>query len=165
MEEKERQQPNQHRPAKQQKQKIKERGNNALDDNSGFKNAVQVDCSLCIQLTITKEEWKESEAIATGATFTKALGIKQVSNGRGPTQVTAFMTIVSTLWLNTIKFDREVWNYLKKQTVYIHLDRFLRNDVVSLGIIVDIHPDLVRKDDLEAELKTKLAQQPTPNTN
>eukprot|EP00957_Ditylum_brightwellii_P099189 7555024-Ditylum_brightwellii.AAC.1 len=73
----------------------------------------QVDPSLYVQSTITNEEWKEPEANPTGASFTKALGIKQVSNSRSPTQVTAFMTIVSTLRLNTIKFDGEVWNYLK----------------------------------------------------
>eukprot|EP00957_Ditylum_brightwellii_P022663 1709027-Ditylum_brightwellii.AAC.1 len=125
----------------------------------------QVDCFLYVQSTITNEEWNETKAIPTRAPFTKALGFKQVSNGHGPTQVTAVMAIISTLQLNTIKFYGEVWNYLKKQTVYIHPDRFLRNKVVSPGTIVDIHPDLVRKNDLEAELKKKLAQQPISNTN
>eukprot|EP00957_Ditylum_brightwellii_P123669 9428391-Ditylum_brightwellii.AAC.1 len=40
----------------------------------------------------------------------------------------------------------------------------MQNDVVSPGIITDLHPVYVQKDDLEKELTENLKKCPVPNT-
>eukprot|EP00957_Ditylum_brightwellii_P208756 15358787-Ditylum_brightwellii.AAC.1 len=70
----------------------------------------------------------------------------------------------SKLRLNTIKFDNEVYMYLQKHSVYVQQDMFKRNNIVSPGILTNIHPTLTHKDDLVESMQEQLKQCKVPNT-
>eukprot|EP00957_Ditylum_brightwellii_P114286 8713519-Ditylum_brightwellii.AAC.1 len=87
--------------------------------------------------------------ILKDAEFTKELNVKHKSFKKGPVCVHTYITIISKIRLNTIKFDTTVLAYLHTHKAFIYSDRFLRNDVSSPGLLIELHPDLVRYDDLE----------------
>eukprot|EP00957_Ditylum_brightwellii_P085445 6499939-Ditylum_brightwellii.AAC.1 len=46
---------------------------------------------------------------------------------------------------NTIKHHNDVCNFIKAQNVYIKPDRYKRNNVVSPGILIKVHPSMIWK--------------------
>eukprot|EP00957_Ditylum_brightwellii_P173091 13177596-Ditylum_brightwellii.AAC.1 len=109
--------------------------------------------------------WKTSKEIPTGEPITTAFGIKQKPNGKDSTSTNVYATIFSKIQLNTIKFDNKMYNYLKKQQIYVEPDMFTQNNAVSPGIILDIHPVHTRKDDFQKEIMAQLQKVKLPATD
>eukprot|EP00957_Ditylum_brightwellii_P054465 4126423-Ditylum_brightwellii.AAC.1 len=137
---------------------MKERGKCALDTKSGYQTAVKI-------------EWVMTNKCNTFNFRTSAINLlekwdklTQETPLHGPSRVRAFITLFSKLRLDTIKFDNEVYAYLKKHSVYINPGMFKRNDVVSPGIITTVHPTLVRKDNLLTRMRTQLQLCQVPDT-
>eukprot|EP00957_Ditylum_brightwellii_P034798 2637172-Ditylum_brightwellii.AAC.1 len=124
----------------------------------------QTDPGLFAQSSTTIGVWKTKTNIPKGAAFTTAFDIKQETPLCGPSCIRVFITLLSKLRLNTIKFDNEVFAYLKKHSVYINPDMFKCNDVISPGIITTVHRTLVCKDDLLARMRTQLQLCQVPDT-
>eukprot|EP00957_Ditylum_brightwellii_P195829 14920183-Ditylum_brightwellii.AAC.1 len=124
----------------------------------------QADPSLFVQTGNAKETWKTLKDISTRGPFTTTFVIKQETPLKGTSQVKAYATLFSKLHLNAIKFNNEVFSYLKTQNAYVQLDMFQQNNVVSPGTIVNVHPMVVHKDNMLTEIKGKLQLCPVPKT-
>eukprot|EP00957_Ditylum_brightwellii_P081769 6221387-Ditylum_brightwellii.AAC.1 len=124
----------------------------------------QVDSCLSVQSEDGTTAWKTPSEIPTGAVFTTAFAIKQEIPLKGPAHMKAYATLLSKLQLNTIKFENKVYSYIQTYNVYIQPDMFQRNDMVSPGVVVHVHPTLERKNNLLKEMKTQLAQNKVPHT-
>eukprot|EP00957_Ditylum_brightwellii_P193829 14759682-Ditylum_brightwellii.AAC.1 len=90
--------------------------------------------------------------LPTAKEFTEAFRVTQKEERNRPTQITIYFTLLSKVCLNTIKFDSHLWSYIQKTNVYVKQDAFQQNAVVSPGSIINTHPTLVQKEDLEAEI-------------
>eukprot|EP00957_Ditylum_brightwellii_P206047 15346520-Ditylum_brightwellii.AAC.1 len=121
-----------------------------------FNKMGQINPSIYVQLSATNDIWKTLVDIPAGSAFTTTFDIKQDTPLKSPSCVKAFATISTKLYLNTIKFDNKFWRYLQKNSVYVKPDMVKRNDVVSTGILVNIHPTLMYKDDLLNQTKERL---------
>eukprot|EP00957_Ditylum_brightwellii_P060494 4593123-Ditylum_brightwellii.AAC.1 len=97
------------------------------------------------------------------AEFTKELDVKQKSLKKGPVHIYTYITIISKIRSNTIKFDIAVLAYLQTHKLFIYLDRFLKNDISSPGFLIELNPELVRYDNLEEEVKQQLGKFPVPS--
>eukprot|EP00957_Ditylum_brightwellii_P091042 6931355-Ditylum_brightwellii.AAC.1 len=80
-------------------------------------------------------------------------------------KVKVYVTLYSTLRLNTIKFNNTVHIYLKSNNVYIMPDHFKCNNVVSLGIIMEVHLMLVHHEDYYTEVGGYLALYKIPDND
>eukprot|EP00957_Ditylum_brightwellii_P122940 9374001-Ditylum_brightwellii.AAC.1 len=60
--------------------------------------------------------------------------------------------------LNTIKHHNDVWSFIKAQNVYIKPDQYKRNNMVSPGILIKVHPSIVWKKDLLKEIQNHLSK-------
>eukprot|EP00957_Ditylum_brightwellii_P069517 5278935-Ditylum_brightwellii.AAC.1 len=98
-----------------------------------------VDTRMYIKSSITNSMWREITDIPTGEEFSNAFNVQQEHMGNCPPKVRMYLTIFSHLKLNTIKFDNTVYNHLCHHDVYLCLDHFKQNNMVSLGFVVDIH--------------------------
>eukprot|EP00957_Ditylum_brightwellii_P170701 12993318-Ditylum_brightwellii.AAC.2 len=59
---------------------------------------------------------------------------------------------------NTIKHHHDVWNFIKARNIYIKLDRYKRNNVVSPGILIKVHPSIVWEKDLLKDIQHYLSK-------
>eukprot|EP00957_Ditylum_brightwellii_P169843 12927506-Ditylum_brightwellii.AAC.1 len=164
------------------REQIKEQCEKALDNASGYQTNVwlewninkncktftvrkevvnllgklgQMDPSIYVMLSVTKEVWKTPTEIPSGTAFTKGLDVHQKTPLKGPPKIVSFLTLFSSLCLNALKFETEVYICLQHHKTFIKPDFFMLNDVVSPGILVELHAVYVCKDDLEVELKAK----------
>eukprot|EP00957_Ditylum_brightwellii_P206576 15349064-Ditylum_brightwellii.AAC.1 len=102
-----------------------------------------VDPTIYIKSQVTNTVWKTSDEITTENAFTNAFDTKQEMMGNGPTKVRVYFRVVSTLCLNSIKYDNVVYNHIRHNNVYIRSDHFKQNNTVSPGIITELHPTLI----------------------
>eukprot|EP00957_Ditylum_brightwellii_P159845 12167533-Ditylum_brightwellii.AAC.1 len=123
-----------------------------------------VDRTLYLQSNITNRVCKTAGEIPTGEEFTQSFDTKQEVFRKCPTKENAYTSIVLTLHLATIEFDDQVYAHLKTHNTYVYQDMFARSNIVSPGLIVGIHPTLVRKEDYAKEIKQSLEKMKFPDT-
>eukprot|EP00957_Ditylum_brightwellii_P129775 9899207-Ditylum_brightwellii.AAC.1 len=97
--------------------------------------------------------------IPTCATFTKDFNIHQEIPVKGLPKVIVFLTLFTTLKLSMIKFENEVYMYLRKHKSYVK-----PNGVVSPGILMKLYPVYTQRDDLEKEITQLLSSCHIPDT-
>eukprot|EP00957_Ditylum_brightwellii_P208045 15355622-Ditylum_brightwellii.AAC.1 len=85
--------------------------------------------------------------------------------GKQKTCVQVFLTIISALHLNTIKFDATIYNQLLKHNLYIKPDMFKHNNVVSPGQITCQQPKLICQEDFIAEITADMGIHPPPDND
>eukprot|EP00957_Ditylum_brightwellii_P043925 3332386-Ditylum_brightwellii.AAC.1 len=100
----------------------------------------QVDSKLYVQSATDKHAWKEMTNIPKGKTFTNDVNIKQDNTGR-----------------NNARYNNTVYSQLKKHNLYISLDLFKRNNVVSSGKCVCVHLQIVHRENYAAEIAKRMA--------
>eukprot|EP00957_Ditylum_brightwellii_P176077 13407353-Ditylum_brightwellii.AAC.1 len=66
---------------------------------------------------------------------------------------------------NTIKHHHDVWNFINARNVYIKPDQYKRNNVVSPGILIKVHPSLIWKKDLLKDIQYHLSECDVPTTD
>eukprot|EP00957_Ditylum_brightwellii_P197292 15030962-Ditylum_brightwellii.AAC.2 len=103
------------------------------------------------------------EDLSYNKDFKQALDIKQEPYQYTKTKVKAFVTIISALCLNTMKFDYTVYTYLKKVQLYVKSDLFMHNNVVSIGKITCVHPKMVNREDYIKEIRRSIAYHAPPD--
>eukprot|EP00957_Ditylum_brightwellii_P211872 15366704-Ditylum_brightwellii.AAC.2 len=130
-----------------------------------MKQMQQVDPKAFFQSGVTQAYYKNQDKIPTGDTFSKAFATKQDYKRDDPPLVTIFLTVLSNLRVNTIKYNDRVFNYIGHHAYYIYPDHFSRNNIVSPGMIFGIHPTLVCIDDYQIEVESTISQWPAPQNN
>eukprot|EP00957_Ditylum_brightwellii_P174497 13286217-Ditylum_brightwellii.AAC.1 len=107
-------------------------------------------------ITSTKDE------ISTGDTFSKAFATKQDYKRDDPPLVTIFLTVLSNLRMNTIKYDDRVFNCIGHHAYYIRPDHFCRNNLMSPVMVFGVHSILVCIEDYETEVDSIISRWPAP---
>ena len=124
-----------------------------------------VDDTIYLKTRETKEMVQDPADLPTAKEFTEAFKVTQKEERNKPMRITIYFTLMSKIRLNSIKFDSYVWSYIQKTNVYIKQDDFQRNAVVSPGSIINVHPTLVRKEELEKEIRERMTKLPAPDTD
>eukprot|EP00957_Ditylum_brightwellii_P060098 4563989-Ditylum_brightwellii.AAC.1 len=130
-----------------------------------MKKIQQVDDKAYFQSSITNNVHKQPGNIPTGETFNKEFAMKQDYIRNDPPLVTAFVTILSNLKVNTISFDNTVFNYIKHHDVYICPDHFSWNNIVSPGMVFGVHLTLVHIKDYKTECDCCISHWLAPENN
>eukprot|EP00957_Ditylum_brightwellii_P038802 2932626-Ditylum_brightwellii.AAC.1 len=73
--------------------------------------------------------------------------------------------IVSSLRLNTIKFDNTVYAQFLKANLYVKPDLYDHNDVISPGQINCANPKLIHCEDFITEIRGDIKQHPVHENN
>eukprot|EP00957_Ditylum_brightwellii_P171373 13046277-Ditylum_brightwellii.AAC.1 len=129
-----------------------------------LKSMVTVDDTIYLETGKTKEVVRDPVDLPTAKGFTEAFKVTQKKERNKPTRISIYFTLLLKSRLNTIKFDSHVWSYLQKTNVYIKKDNSQRNVVVSPRSIINVHPTLVRKEELENEIRAHMMEHPAPET-
>eukprot|EP00957_Ditylum_brightwellii_P142373 10846715-Ditylum_brightwellii.AAC.1 len=116
-----------------------------------------VDLSIYVKSEVTNEAWKTPNDIPSVAAFNNAFNIKQESVFKGGSKAKVYATLVTKMRFNTIKHHHDVGIFIKVRNVYIKPDRYNRNNVVSLGILIKVHPTIVWKKDLLKDIQHHLS--------
>lgn len=71
---------------------------------------------------------------------------------RGPKHTIMFAMLITRKSVGDIKFDPAMIYFLRREEVYIKVDMFKRRKVFSPKPIIEVHPNLVWKDDLKWDM-------------
>eukprot|EP00957_Ditylum_brightwellii_P112016 8541847-Ditylum_brightwellii.AAC.1 len=83
---------------------------------------------------------------------------------KGGSKAKVYAALVTNMGFNTTKHHNDMWNFIKARNVYIKPDRYKRNNVVSPGILIKVHPSLEWKKDLLQEIQYQLSKCDIPKT-
>ena len=123
----------------------------------------KVDDGITVKSEATGEYWDNVDEILKGDAFINAFEAKQELFGKDEIRVIAYLTIISKFRLNILKFDVNVFKYLKENQLYIKRNYFEQNDTVSPGIISSIHPLYVQRQDLVKEIHDLIKKNGIPS--
>eukprot|EP00957_Ditylum_brightwellii_P198029 15087351-Ditylum_brightwellii.AAC.1 len=96
--------------------------------------------------------YKQVTDIPSGKDQTKSSNVNKEAHQCDKTKVKAYVTIISDLWHNTLKFESAVYAHLNKHNLYINPDLLMQNDAVSTGKLTCVHPKMVNRDDYITEI-------------
>ena len=114
----------------------------------------KVDSTLAV---VTDEKvWYNSDDIPVDAEFMELFSVTHKTQRRTEKAVMMFLTLGSTLAINTIKFHPTAWAIISNKNVFVHPDKFNRPNIACPGYLIHIHPRLVWKDYLLHELRKTL---------
>eukprot|EP00957_Ditylum_brightwellii_P141947 10814144-Ditylum_brightwellii.AAC.2 len=111
-----------------------------------------IDTTVYCRSSIDRKNWKNTNYIPSRKELTKSMDVKEEVNQRNKFKVKAYVTIISHLQLNTLKFKLTVYNHLNTHNLYIKADLFMQNDVISIGKITYAHPKMVHREDYATEI-------------
>eukprot|EP00957_Ditylum_brightwellii_P150688 11473454-Ditylum_brightwellii.AAC.1 len=90
-----------------------------------------VDPSIYGRSEVTNKVWKAPNNIPSAAAFTNAFAVKQEIIFKGGSKAKVYAMLVTKMQFDAIKHHHNMWNFINAQNVYIKLDRYKRNNVVS----------------------------------
>lgn len=107
---------------------------------------------------MTGERWTIPGELPTGAAFTKAFAPCKENGQRGPKHVVLFAQLIAKMSVEDIKFDSAMLHYLTLEKAYVKVNMFELRNVGSPGFLIEVHPNLVRKDGIKRNITEALGK-------
>ena len=132
--------------------------------NTLLKKMQEVDSSLKIKSAADDTvEWTVITELPEDGDFSTHFKVNEFSF-RKMRKVVVYMTLVTKLHINRIKYSEQVKEHLFSNNIWFKPDRFENKVESSPGVITMIHPKLINRDDYKEELKD-LLQSVLPDFN
>ena len=115
-----------------------------------FQNMQKVDSTLAI---LTDDSaWFSETDFPVDDKFMHYFQVAQKNQRRSSQAAIMFVTFSSTATINSIKYNPNVWSKLNDSKIYMYPDKFDRQETACPGYLINIHPNLVWKETLIAEI-------------
>eukprot|EP00978_Attheya_sp_CCMP212_P042519 scaffold260406_cov31-Attheya_sp.AAC.3 len=111
----------------------------------------KVDTTMAIVLRKSKIFEKYVELLS-GDKFTEEITVKVFHPPRAISKITCYIALGSNVKFNEIKYATAVMEFLKKNQVCIRVDNYNNNPVSIAGFLIELHPSLIRIDNVTEEL-------------
>ena len=106
-----------------------------------FNAMKKVDITLAV--VTDKKVWYNSDDFPVDEEFMELFSVTQKNQNRTARAVMMFLTISSKMPINNIKFHPTAWAIINQRKVFVHPDRFDRQDTACPGYLINLHPRLV----------------------
>jgi hypothetical protein len=103
--------------------------------------------------------------LPTGEKFTDEITVKEYHPPRASSKITCYVTLQSKVKFNEIKYATSVMEFLKKNQVYLRVDKYNNSPVSIPGFLIELHPSLIRIDNLTEELTDLIKDLPINNNS
>jgi hypothetical protein len=124
-----------------------------------------IDPSIQIQsVTEANKRWETVESIPADSTFGQLFKVREESSNNGPRKIIVHFKLISTMRFNEIKFEANMFHYLKEKRVWIQVDRFATKKTASPGFLIEVHHKLTNLADLHGQLKQRMHSTHPKNT-
>jgi hypothetical protein len=124
----------------------------------------KVDATMAIVSRKSKIYEKYTE-LPSGDKFTEEITVKAFHPPRAASKITCYVQLQSKVKFNEIKYATAVMEFLKKNQVYIRVDNYNNSPVSIPGFLIELHPSLIRIDNITEELMDLIKDLPINNNS
>eukprot|EP00978_Attheya_sp_CCMP212_P016331 scaffold42659_cov29-Attheya_sp.AAC.2 len=102
--------------------------------------------------------------LPSGDKFMDEITVKVFHPPRATSKIPCYVNLRSNVKFNAIKYATAVMEFLKKnQVYYIKVDNYNNSPVLIPGFLIELHPSLIRIDNLTKELMDLIKDLPINN--
>ena len=129
-----------------------------------FTKIKETDNELKISVLNKNTKWNVNE-IPSGKEFESLFNAQYKTSARGAGRAKIKCNLHTRSKFATIKYENAIFSYLEMNKIYVNYDAFNTLNTSSPGFLINLHPTLTRKDNLQTSLAEDMAKVPINRQN
>jgi hypothetical protein len=122
-----------------------------------FTKIKETDNDLKISVLNKNTKWNVNE-IPSGKEFENLFNAQYKTNARGAGRAKIKCNLHTRSKFATLKYENAIFSYLEMNKIYVNYDAFNTLNTSSSGFLINLHPTLTRKDNLQTSLAEDMAK-------